>query len=91
MAAHGARRLLAMAENATAVIGIEYLASAQGIDFHAPLATSAILRAAQGLLRREVSHLSDDRHFHPDMNVANRLVRSGALAAIVAGVVPGVA
>lgn len=91
MAAHGARRLLAMAENATAVIGIEYLASAQGIDFHAPLATSAILRAAQGLLRREVSHLSDDRHFHPDMNVANRLVRSGALAAIAAGVVPGVA
>jgi histidine ammonia-lyase len=40
MAAHGARRLLDMAENATAVLGIELLAAAQGIDFHAPLASS---------------------------------------------------
>ena len=37
MAAHGARRLLAMVENATAVLGIELLAAAQGCDFHAPL------------------------------------------------------
>jgi histidine ammonia-lyase len=34
MAAHGARRLLDMARNATAVIGIEALAAAQGCDFH---------------------------------------------------------
>ena len=39
-----------MAKTATAVIGIEYLASAQGIDFHAPLATSAILRAANNVI-----------------------------------------
>src|SRR3546814_18847493 len=32
MAAHGARRLLAMAENASAVIGIELLAAAQSFD-----------------------------------------------------------
>ena len=37
MAAHGARRLLPMAENADAVVGIELLAAAQGCDFHAPL------------------------------------------------------
>ena len=35
MAAHGARRLIGMVENATAVIGIELLAAAQGCDFHA--------------------------------------------------------
>ncbi|MDF0542240.1 histidine ammonia-lyase [Sphingobium sp. H39-3-25] len=91
MAAHGARRLLDMAENATAVIGIEFLAAAQGIDFHAPLATSDVLGAAHGLLRSEVPHLSDDRHFHPDMEAANALIRSGALVAIAGDMLPGVA
>jgi histidine ammonia-lyase len=40
MAAHGARRLVPMVENAFAVIGIELLAAAQGCDFHAPLRSS---------------------------------------------------
>ena len=34
MAAHGARRLMDMADNAGTVIGIELLAAAQGCDFH---------------------------------------------------------
>ena len=46
MAAHGARRLLAMVENAVDVIGIELLAAAQGCDFHAPLQSSARARSA---------------------------------------------
>ena len=35
MAAHGARRLAAMAENAANVVAIELIAAAQGCDFHA--------------------------------------------------------
>src|SRR5204863_5718946 len=54
MAAHGARRLLAMAESAMAVIGIELLAAVQGCDFHAPLASSTPLEAARALLRAQV-------------------------------------
>jgi histidine ammonia-lyase len=91
MAAHGARRLLEMAENASAVVAIEYLAAAQAIDFHAPLASSTVLQAARACLRAEVPRLTDDRHFHPDMEVANRLIRSGALASIAGDLVPGVA
>lgn len=91
MAAHGARRLLDMAENATAVIGIELLASAQGIDFHAPLASSHALEAARRTLRAVVPSLEDDRHIHPDMEAANALVRSGALVASAGGTLPGVA
>ncbi len=79
MAAHGARRLIGMVENATAVIGIELLAAAQGCDFHAPLASSAPLEAVRKLLRAQVPHLDDDRYFHPDMEKANALVRSGAV------------
>ena len=70
MAAHGARRLLPMVENATAVIGIELLAAAQGCDFHAPLARARALEAVRALLRATVPHLDDDRHFHPDMEEA---------------------
>jgi histidine ammonia-lyase len=86
MAAHGARRLMGMVENATAVIGIELLAAAQGCDFHAPLISSAPLEAVRKLLRAEVPHLDDDRHFHPDMEKANALVRSGAVIAAASAV-----
>lgn len=84
MAAHGARRLLEMAANTSAVIGIELLAAAQGCDFHAPLASSRPLDAARACLRTEVPTLADDRHFHPDMEAANAIVRSGALVAAAA-------
>jgi histidine ammonia-lyase len=91
MAAHGARRLLGMIENATAVVGIELLASAQGCDFHAPLASSGPLEAVRALLRKEVPHLDDDRYFHPDMEKANAMVRDGRLVAAASAVaLPGV-
>ena len=79
MAAHGARRLMEMAENARAVIAIELLAAAQGCDFHQPLKSSPSLEAARVLLRKDVAHLDEDRHFHPDMEAANGLVASRAL------------
>ncbi|MET3665366.1 histidine ammonia-lyase [Caulobacter sp. 1776] len=90
MAAHGARRLMGMVENATAVLGIELLAAAQGCDFHAPLRSSAALEAVRTLTRSQVPYLSDDRHFHPDLEAANALVRSGAVIE-AAGYLPGVA
>src|SRR6202161_3524188 len=40
MATHAARRLLVMVDNAAAVVGIELLAAAQGIDFHRPAKSS---------------------------------------------------
>ncbi len=90
MAAHGARRLMEMAENATAVLGIELLAAVQGMEFHAPLASSAPLETARALLRGQVPALDDDRHFHPDMEAANTLIRSGALAAVADSLLPEV-
>jgi histidine ammonia-lyase len=78
MAAHGARRLLPMIENASGVIAIELLAAAQGCDFHAPLTSSAPLEALRRRIRAEAPRLDDDRHFHPDIDKAIGLVRSGA-------------
>ncbi len=79
MAAHAARRLSPMAENAFAVVGIEWLAAAQGCDFHAPLRSSGPLEALRARLRRDVAHLDDDRYFHPDIAAASRLARDGAI------------
>ena len=86
MAAHGARRLLAMAETAQAVVAIELLAAAQGCDFHAPLTCCPALEAARALIRSQVPHLADDRHFHPDIAKAINLVKSGALIAAAGAV-----
>ena len=83
MAAHGARRLLAMTENLIQILGIELLAAAQGCDFHAPLKSSAALERVRQRLRAEVPPIEDDRHFAPDIAKAAQLIRSGAIVAAV--------
>jgi histidine ammonia-lyase len=90
MAAHGARRLLAMAANTSAILGIELLVAAQGCDFHAPLASSPALERLRSLLRAEVPHLEDDRWMAPDMEKAIALVRSQRVVRALSGtVLPG--
>jgi histidine ammonia-lyase len=80
-----------MIENVVSVIGIEWLAAAQGCDFHAPLLSSERLEAVRAILRAEVPHLEEDRYLHPDMAKANALVRSGALVAACADLLPTIA
>ena len=91
MAAHGSRRLVAMARNATAVVGIELLAAAQGCDFHAPLTSSEALEAVRKTVRATIPALGPDRHFHPDMEAANALIRSGQIVAAAGIELPGMA
>jgi len=89
MAAHGSRRLLPMVANAEAVIAIELLAAAQGCDFHAPLTSSEPLERARRLVRACVPHLEDDRHFHPEIEAACTMVRSGAVIDAAGADLPG--
>ena len=90
MAAHGARRLLPMAENVAHVIGIELLAAAQGCDFHAPLTSSSALEPVRARIRSEIPHLDDDRHFHPDIAKATALVRSGDIQGLTKTPLPSI-
>ncbi len=80
MAAHGARRLSRMADNLDAILGIEALCAAQGIEFRAPLKTSAPLQRAVARLRADIPALADDRFLAPDLAAATVLIRSCALA-----------
>lgn len=81
MAAHGARRLIPMADNVAAIIAIELLAAAQGCHFHEPLTTSAPLQAAIKILRQHVPLLDEDQYLHPHIQSAIDLIRSGAIIA----------
>jgi histidine ammonia-lyase len=86
MAAHGARRVLPMAENAAAIIGIELMTAAQGCDFHGAIKSSATLEAVRKLVRERIAPLSDDRYLHTDLKNAIELVRSGAVVHAATGV-----
>jgi len=83
MAAHGARRLTPMAENALHVVAIEWLAAVQGCDLHAPVPSSPALERARTLLRSRVATLEDDRPLAPDIAAAAEMVRDGAIIAAV--------
>ncbi|CAN5364249.1 histidine ammonia-lyase [soil metagenome] len=90
MAAHGARRLLPMIENANAVIAIELLTAAQGCDFLAPLRSSARLEAVRTLTRESIPRLENDRQMNLDIERALDLIRSGAISGIVDQALPSI-
>jgi histidine ammonia-lyase len=88
MATHAARRLGPMVDNAAAVVGIELLAAAQGIDFHRPAQSSVNLERVHADLRADVPFYAADRYFAPDIEAAKRLVRSGRLSPLVERLLP---
>ena len=80
MAAHGARRLGRMTENLNVILGVEALCAAQGVEFRAPLATSAPLQSVLARLRADIPRIIEDRFLAPDLAHAAALVANGALA-----------
>jgi histidine ammonia-lyase len=81
MAAHGARRLGRMVANLNVILGVEALCAAQGIEFRAPLPTSAPLQSVIAALRGQIAALGDDRYMADDLTKAAGLIASGALVA----------
>ena len=88
MATHAARRLSRMVENAAAVIGIELLAAAQGIDFHRPAKSSSRLEGVHAAIRRDVPFYALDRYFAPDIAAAQSWVARGQFTPLVQRVLP---
>ena len=82
MAAHGARRLGPMVENLNQILGVELLCAAQGIEFRAPLKTSAALARVVARLRQDVLTMGEDRYLAPDLVQAAKLVAEGDITRI---------
>ena len=88
MATHAARRLGRMVDNAAAVVGIELLAAAQGIDFHRPARSSLGLEQVHAAVRAEVSFYAADRYFAPDIHTAQHWVKAGRFSPLVKRISP---
>ncbi|KUO53668.1 MAG: histidine ammonia-lyase [Sphingomonadales bacterium BRH_c42] len=76
MACHAARRLLDMNENLAGILGIEAMVAAQGIEYRAPLETSAALKRVIAHIRNVCPSLHEDRQLDGDI---------AAMAALLAG------
>jgi histidine ammonia-lyase len=81
MATGAALRLAEMAENVAAILAIELLEGAQGVEFHRPLTSSAPLEAALAEVRAVAAPWDEDRYMAPDIAAVKHLVERGAFAA----------
>ena len=88
MATYAARKLADLALNVRHIVAIELMAAAQGIDFHRPLKSSAILEEIHAMLRDRVLFLERDRVMSPDIAAVEELIESDALTDFVAKLLP---
>ena len=83
MATGAALRLHDMADNLAAILSIELLAAAQGLEFHRPLHSSAPIERAHGLVRGVAAAWDTDRVMAPDIAAVKALVEHGRFSGIV--------
>ncbi len=65
-------------ENAAGILGIEFMAAAQALDFR-DFTPGRGVEAARQAIRRHVAHLDIDRPLYRDHNTMKALVRSGEI------------
>jgi histidine ammonia-lyase len=65
-------------DNAYGILGIEYMAAAQAMDFR-DFTPGVGTRVAHETIRRHVAHLEIDRPLYPDHNEMKALVGSGEI------------
>lgn len=80
MAPIAARKAVRIARNAAGVIAIELIAAAQGVDYHAPLKTSAALQSIHAKVRSLSPHLQTDRYWADEMAVLQSAVLAGEIS-----------
>ncbi len=79
MGSIAAQKLWQVLKNTQAVVAVELLVAAQGLEFHRPLKSSRGLEAAHRLVRKHIKPLEVDRVLDEDIQKAVSLVESGDL------------
>ena len=77
MATSAANRLHRIVDNVNNIVAIELLAAAQGIDFHHPCRSSAILEDAYNVIRSVSPQYESDRSLKEDVDAVSRIVDEG--------------
>ena len=80
MAPIAARKAVQIVRNAAGVVAIELIAAAQGVDYHAPLRTSAALQDVHARIRALSPHLQTDRYWAGEMSALQAAVLAGDMA-----------
>jgi histidine ammonia-lyase len=65
-------------DNAYGILGIEFMAAAQALDFR-QFTPGKGVNAARKVIRKHVDHLEEDRPLYPDHNTMKALVKSGEI------------
>ena len=79
MAPIAARKATQIAKNVAGIVAVELIASAQGVDYHAPLKTSVKLQALHSTVRAISPHLDSDRYWADEMAALQSAVLSGKM------------
>ncbi len=66
-------------DNGCAVLGIEFMAGAQAIDFRKPIKPSKGIQAAYNVIRKYVEKLEEDRPLFDDINKLKEVVESNEI------------
>jgi len=77
MATFAARRLFEMLDNVTNIVAIELLAATQGIEFHHPQQSSAMLESVVGQIRAVSPKYERDRSLAPDIEKVVAMINGG--------------
>jgi histidine ammonia-lyase len=62
-------------DNAYGILGIEFMAAAQGLDFR-NFTNGQGVQTAHQVIRQHIAHLEEDRPLYPDHNTMKALVQS---------------
>jgi len=76
MGSIGARKALQVCGNVEKILGIEMLCAAQALDFKRPLKSTRVLEKVHNYIRTKITHVTEDRIFGNDMEVAIDIIKS---------------
>ncbi|HET6535014.1 MAG TPA: histidine ammonia-lyase [Sphingomicrobium sp.] len=79
MAPIAARKAGQIARNVAGVVAVELIAAAQGVDFHAPLKTSARLQAVHARARKASPHFTEDHYWAEELEGVRLAVLDGEI------------
>ena len=65
-------------DNACGILGIEFMAAAQALDFRT-FSFGRGVETARSVIRKQVKHLDEDRPLYPDHNAMKALVKQGTI------------
>jgi len=87
MAPIAARKAAQIVRNVAGIVAVELIAAAQGVDYHAPLKTSAVLQQLHSKVRSISPRLDSDRYWADEMAALQAAVLAGHLTdrAMLAG------